>query len=395
MEKMGKMEKKRRTKKGPPKKEKTQKRQTPRSAQAPPTYTHKATPTRRIQTLMRYRKNFFVCRWISEFRDAKLRHTPKTRHGKLHCLSLSHPSVLGTWDPRFQGPRNRRTQDPENWGKGRGQRVRAKKHTKTQKKGRGKCRLKKKNSGGFRGWFALRSKIERCKIDNMCPVAISRIFFLKMTSPAATSTTSPQTEKSEKICEQFHVENPHKQTSGDIFWRLVGEGGVILALPWPRIPSSSGLRFQRPKVPGSIWFSSCVNSNQKLTKKKGRNKCKNPQTVGRKFLLTFQSKKTKTNDYEAFWASGPPAFFFVLTFSPSFCRELFLKMVAVVWYFWKGNPGDCTSANLSLRFFHVLCDIVQLTALTSCGQIFFEDVMSDLQSGCLRFNFRFWSASCH
>ena len=51
---------KKKEKKRTPKKEKTQKRKTPHSAQAPPAHTHKATPTRRIQTLMLYRKTFCV-----------------------------------------------------------------------------------------------------------------------------------------------------------------------------------------------------------------------------------------------------------------------------------------------------------------------------------------------
>ena len=51
---------KKKEKKKTPKKEKTKKRKTPHSAQAPPAHTHKATPTRRIQTLMLCRKTFCV-----------------------------------------------------------------------------------------------------------------------------------------------------------------------------------------------------------------------------------------------------------------------------------------------------------------------------------------------
>ena len=73
-------------------------------------------------------------------------------------------------------------------------------------------------------------------------------------------------------------------------WR-VKEGEVILALPRPWVPSSSGPGSQRPKVRESIGFSSCVNSNQKVTKKRTEKRCKNPQTVGRKFESTFCKKK--------------------------------------------------------------------------------------------------------
>ena len=76
------------------------------------------------------------------------------------------------------------------------------------------------------------------------------------------------------------------------------------------------------------------------------------KVVGARFL-----EKKKRMIMKALWPSaGVPALFFVLTFSSSFCRQLFLNMLlglcscAVVWYFSTANLGDCTIANLSLRF---------------------------------------------
>ena len=219
--------------------------------------------------------------------------------------SLVALSSLSPWDLGPTVPGSQEPKDPGSWKlrEGEGTEGQGKKTHKNSKKETREVSIKKEKFGriswvvcpSFKDW-ALQDR-QHVSCGNL------QDFFSENDVPSGNlHDVSDRPKNQKKIFEQFHVENLHKQTSGDIFWRLVGEGGVMLALPWPWVPSvlrTWGPSVRRSKV--QFGFQVVWIQTKSWPKKKGRNKCKNPQTVGRKFLLTFQSKKK--NDYWGFWCS--------------------------------------------------------------------------------------------
>ena len=221
------------------KQEKTQKRKTPCSAQAAPAYTRKATPTRKIQTCTLYCKTL-IYRPISRFTSRKLSHTTNAQRHQIRLGNL-HPSLP--------------------------------------------CKH----------WL-LWAEIQLCSCSFFCkdvlfflivekcvPGGNVIFFFGGECCPQRQCPRRPRRPKNLKnVGEKFPTKN---RPTTDVWNHFLTSGGwgVILALPWPRVPQSSGPRFPGSQRRMTIWFSSCTNLNQKSTKKR-------TEPAG-KFPKTFQLKK--------------------------------------------------------------------------------------------------------